>query len=120
MDRKELGDFGEKVTAYYLEKKGYTILKRNFRIKGGEIDIIAEKDGIIAFTEVKTRAPDPLVSGFEAVTAAKKKRIIRASEEYSARYPHDFQPRFDVVWVTVSGGKVTGFQYIENAFDASE
>ena len=120
MDRKELGDFGEKVTAYYLEKKGYSILKRNFRIKGGEIDIIAEKDGIIAFTEVKTRAPDPLVNGFEAVTAAKKKRIIRASEEYSVRYPHDFQPRFDVVWVTVSGGKVTDFQYIENAFDASE
>lgn len=119
MDRKELGDFGEKVTAYYLEKKGYKILKRNFRIKGGEIDIIAEKDGIIAFTEVKTRAPDPLTDGFEAVTAAKKKLIIKTSEAYSVRYPHELQPRFDVVWVTVSDGKVTGFRYIENAFDAS-
>lgn len=120
MDRKELGDFGEKVTAYYLEKKGYTILKRNFRVKGGEIDIIAAKDGIIAFTEVKTRAPDPLVNGFEAITAAKKRRIIRASEIYSRRFPHDFQPRFDAVWVTVSEGKVVGFQYIENAFDSSK
>lgn len=120
MDKKELGDFGEKVTAYYLEKKGYTILKRNFRIKGGEIDIIAEKDGIIAFTEVKTRAPDPLVNGFEAVTEAKKKRIIKASEIYLVRFPHDLQPRFDTVWITVSGGKVVGFRYIENAFDASE
>lgn len=119
MDRKELGNFGEDAVALYLERKGYTILKRNFRIKGGEIDIIAEKDGIIAFAEVKTRTPDPLVNGFEAVTAAKKKRIIRTAEVYSMRYPHDFQPRFDVVWVTVSDGKVTDLQYIENAFDAS-
>ena len=46
MDKKELGYFGEKVTAYYLEKKGYKILRRNFCVKGGEIDIIAEKDGV--------------------------------------------------------------------------
>ncbi|MBP1560816.1 MAG: YraN family protein [Oscillospiraceae bacterium] len=120
MDKKELGYFGEKVTAYYLEKKGYKILRRNFCVKGGEIDIIAEKDGIIAFVEVKTRAPDPLVNGFEAVTAAKKRLIVKTSEAYSYRFPHDLQPRFDVVCVTVSDKKVVGFQYIENAFDASK
>lgn len=119
MDRKQLGYFGEKVTAYYLTKKGYRILKRNFTVKGGEIDIIAEKDGIIAFVEVKTRTPDPMVNGFEAVTKSKRKLIIKTSEEYSYRFPHDFQPRFDVAWVTVSDGKVSDFQYIENAFDAS-
>lgn len=119
MDKKELGCFGEKVTAYFLEKKGYKILRRNFTVKGGEIDIIAEKDGIIAFVEVKTRTPDPLVNGFEAVTKSKKRLIIKASEEYSYWFPHDLQPRFDVVWVTVSGKKVVDFQYIENAFDAS-
>lgn len=120
MNRKELGYLGERTAAYYLEKKGYKILKRNFTVKGGEIDIIAEKDGIIVFAEVKTRAPDPLVNGFEAVTNSKKRLIIRASEEYSYRYPHDLQPRFDVVWVTISDGKIVGFQYIENAFDASK
>ena len=120
MDKKELGYFGEKVTAYYLEKKGYKILRRNFCVKGGEIDIIAEKDGIIAFVEVKTRAPEPLVNGFEAVTVSKQKLIIKASEEYSYRFPHDLQPRFDVVWVTVADRKVVGFRYIENAFDASK
>lgn len=120
MDKKELGYFGEKVTAYYLEKKGYKILKRNFCIKGGEIDIIAEKDGIIAFVEVKTRMPEPLVNGFEAVNQKKQRLIIKTSEEYLYRNPHDLQPRFDVVWVTVSDRKVVGFQYIENAFDASK
>lgn len=119
MDRQELGRFGENAAAYYLEKKGYRIVRRNYRVKGGELDIIAEKDGIIAFVEVKTRAPEPLVNGLEAVTAAKKKMMIRTSEEYSYRFPHDLQPRFDVVWVTVEDRKVVGFRYVENAFDAS-
>ena len=119
-DKKQIGDLGEDVAAYYLKKNGYNILKRNFRIKGGEIDIIAVKDGVIAFTEVKTRSPDPLVSGFEAVTPKKQKLIINASEQYSIRYPHNFQPRFDVALVTVSEGKIVGFSYVENAFDASK
>lgn len=120
MDKKELGYFGEKVVAYYLEKKGYRILRRNFCIKGGEIDVIAEKNGVIAFVEVKTRAPEPLVNGFEAVTSSKKRMMIKTSEEYSYRFPHNLQPRFDVVWVTVADGKIVGFRYIENAFDASK
>lgn len=119
MDRQELGQFGENAVTYYLEKKGYRIVRRNYRVKGGELDIIAEKDGVIAFVEVKTRTPEPLVNGLEAVTAAKKKMMIRTSEEYSYRFPHDLQPRFDVAWVTVADRKIVGFQYVENAFDAS-
>ncbi|MCM1329254.1 MAG: YraN family protein [Ruminococcus sp.] len=119
MDKKELGYFGENAAVWYLEKNGYRILRRNFTVRGGEIDIIAEKDGIIAFVEVKTRAPEPLVNGFEAVTKSKQRLIIKASEEYSYRFPHDLQPRFDVAWVTVTGRKVVDFRYIENAFDAS-
>lgn len=115
-----MGRFGENAVAYYLEKKGYKIRKRNFRVKGGEIDIIAEKDGIIAFVEVKTRMPEPLVNGLEAITAAKKKMMIRTSEAYSYRFPHDLQPRFDAVWVTVQDKKVVGFRYVENAFDGSK
>lgn len=120
MTAKELGEFGEKVAAYYLEKKGYKILKRNFRIKGGEIDIIAEKGDIIAFVEVKTRTPDFIESGFDAVTLRKKRLIIRASQVYSVKFPHDLQPRFDVVQIIANGRKIVGFNYIENAFDASD
>lgn len=120
MTKKEIGDFGERAVAYYMEKKGYKILSRNFRIKGGEIDIIAEKDGIIAFVEVKTRAPDYLSSGFEAVTKRKKQLIVRASEMYSLKFPHDLQPRFDVVQIISDGKKVIEFNYVENAFDASD
>lgn len=120
MTAKELGEFGEKVAAFYLEKKGYKILKRNFRVKGGEIDIIAEKDGIIAFVEVKTRTPDFIESGFDAVTLRKKRLIIRASQIYSVKFPHELQPRFDVVQIIADDRKIVGFNYIENAFDASD
>lgn len=120
MTAKELGEFGEKVAAFYLEKKEYKILKRNFRVKGGEIDIIAEKDGIIAFVEVKTRTPDFIESGFDAVTLRKKRLIIRASQIYSVKFPHKLQPRFDVVQIIADGRKIVGFNYIENAFDASD
>lgn len=119
MTRKELGDFGERVAALYLEKKGYKILCRNYRVKGGEIDIIAEKDGIIAFVEVKTRAPDYISGGFEAVTNRKKRLIIKTAEQYSFKHPHELQPRFDAVEIITDGKRVTGFNYVENAFDGS-
>ena len=119
MTGKELGAYGEKYTADYLVRNGYKILKCNFCVRGGEIDIIASKDDFIAFVEVKTRAPDYMVSGLEAVTK-RKRRLIKAAEQYSYKFPHDLQPRFDVAELIVRGNDVIGFDYIENAFDASD
>lgn len=121
MDKKEFGYLGEKIVALYLEKKGYKILNRNYCIKGGEIDIIASiNDEIIAFIEVKTRTPDFLNSGFDAVTKKKRKLIIKTSEMYTLKNPHNLQPRFDVAQIVIDGKKVVAFNYIENAFDASD
>ena len=57
MTTKSFGDQGEEVAAQYLEKHGCRILERQFRTKVGEIDIIAEEDGVLLFVEVKTRRP---------------------------------------------------------------
>ena len=54
-DKRLLGAFGEQRAALFLRENGYRILSANFRCEGGEIDVIAEKDGIICFVEVKTR-----------------------------------------------------------------
>ena len=120
MTAKELGAYGERFTAEYLVKNGYRILRQNFCIRGGEIDIIAEKGDYIAFVEVKTRTSDYMVGGFEAVNKRKRRLIIKTAEQYSLKFPHDLQPRFDIAEVIVDGLKIIGFDYIENAFDASD
>ena len=119
MSTRDTGNIGESLTAYYLERSGYKILRRNYTVKGGEIDIIAEKDGVIAFVEVKTRTPDYISGGFEAVTNRKKRLIVKTAEQYSLKHPHELQPRFDAVEIITDGKRVTGFNYVENAFDGS-
>lgn len=117
--RSETGRLGEELTAYYLKRSGYEILRRNFRIKGGEIDIIAEKDGIIAFVEVKTRDINALEQGAQAVRKQKRSLVIRAAQEYLCRYPQRLQPRFDISDVTVKDGRIVKFRYYDNAYCAN-
>ncbi len=119
MNKSDTGKFGESFVADYLAGKGYNIVARNFRIKGGEIDIIAENGSYMAFVEVKTRKPDSLVSGFEAVDRRKKGFIIRAASEYCRKNPTMLQPRFDVAQVVFDGSNVLDMDYIENAFDTT-
>lgn len=102
--------------AFYLEKSGYAILYRNFRIRGGEIDIIAKKDDVIAFVEVKTRGEGSYEYGAEAVTKRKRRLVVKTSLEYMSRFPCDLQPRYDVAEVTVRNGRVTKLKYFDNAF----
>ena len=119
MTKSETGKTGENAVCEYLMNQGYSISARNYRIKGGEIDIIAVKDGFVAFVEVKSRRPDSLVSGFEAVNERKKRLVIKTASDYCMKYPSDLQPRFDIAQVTVGNGRVLGIEYIENAYDAT-
>ena len=73
---------GEQATADFLVRNGYKILARNYTVRGGEIDIIAIKDGVLHFIEVKTRNGDQYGYPSESVTAAKQLRIKRAAEQY--------------------------------------
>lgn len=102
------GKAGEDAVCEYLKKQGSEIIMRNYRIKGGEIDIISEKDGCIAFTEVKTRKFGALTEGYEAVTKAKMRRIINASEQFIISNPRykDRKRRFDAAFVTVTTDKL--------------
>lgn len=122
MTNKEIGQNGEAVVAAWLQKHGYEIIKRNFCIRGGEIDIIALKDGVIAFVEVKTRIQGVIGSGIEAVTSAKKKLVIRSAMGFLTKYPQylESQPRFDVAEVIRDSDNKLRLRYIENAYDTSD
>ena len=76
----ELGKSGESLIADFLIKKGYEILARNWRIKGGEIDLIAlAPNGVIVFVEVKSRSSQAFGNPLEAITPEKQSRLIRLS-----------------------------------------
>lgn len=119
MNKRSIGNIGEESVCHYLIKRGYRIVARNYTIRGGEIDIIAEDGEFLAFVEVKSRKPDSMVSGFEAVNSRKKGLIIRTAADYCAKHPNQLQPRFDVAEVTVSRGRVMKIDYIKNAFDTT-
>jgi putative endonuclease len=72
------GRFGEKIAQNYLIKKGYAPLAQNYHIQGGELDLVLQKNGIIVFVEVKLRTGKNFGTGPEAVTASKKRKLIRA------------------------------------------
>lgn len=124
MDKKRKGDLGEDYVCAELIKRGHTIVCRNFRIAGGEVDIISRVDGFIVFTEVKTRRLGSMVSGLCAVTASKQRRIVKTADFYLCNiYPQDgtvpLQPRYDIAEVTITRGEaplVVGVQIYEDAF----
>ncbi|MBR1430935.1 MULTISPECIES: YraN family protein [Ruminococcus] len=119
MTKSEIGKLGEESVCAYLIERGYKITARNYRIKGGEIDIIAENGDYIAFVEVKSRKPDSMVSGFEAVNKRKRGLIIKTAADYCCKYPNMLQPRFDVAQVIIDAGKVLSIDYILNAYDTT-
>lgn len=85
--KKQAGDLGETIAVDYLIKHGFTILERNFRIRGGEIDIIAketEKTGedVLVFIEVKTRRSGAFGTPLESITPWKLRSLIKTAQFY--------------------------------------
>ena len=120
---KDANDFSSVGEIFaYLEKRGWKLLERNYRVKGGEIDIIAEKSDIIAFVEVKTRRLGTLVDGIDSIDTKKRQAIIRTADRYIEENPTDAGTiRFDVALVTITTEqvpRVIGLEYLEDAFDA--
>lgn len=79
---------GEDFAALYLAKRGFHLLVRNFRCKGGEIDLIATRAGELHFIEVKARADAGFGAPEESVTFHKQKRLWKAAQYYLAQNQH--------------------------------
>ena len=117
--RKNLGAHGEQAVVTYLQKHQFTILATNFRIHGGEVDIIAQHQNTIVFVEVKTRR-NPLIDPAEVITLSKQKKIIFAARMFLMQHAYDtdsFVCRFDVA--LVNAGEMPRISYIPNAFQAA-
>lgn len=119
MKSREIGNIGEQAVCDYICKNGYEIMKRNFTVKGGEIDIIAKKNDTVCFIEVKTRKHSALASGEYALTVAKRRHIIYAAERFLNTLSDVPKCRFDVAVVEMKNEKVIKLKYYVNAFDNS-
>ena len=117
--RRDLGDFGERVARAHLEAKGYRILATNFWVREGEVDIVAEGDGVVAFVEVKTRRGDAMGAAVEAIDARKAQRLLLAAEAFAQQHP-ELPPtrRIDLIAIDLdASGRVVSLQHIESAVE---
>lgn len=113
------GYIGEKAVLELLIQNGAVLLSKNYRVQGGEIDLIVAHDDKIRFVEVKTRKNSELDLGMEAVNKRKQRLIIRAAEIFCSKHVVDLQPSFDVALVCMDNDFVKDITYLENAFDLS-
>jgi putative endonuclease len=119
LDRITLGKSGENYACRELERRGYAILARRFRTRGGEIDIIARDGETLVFVEVKARRSCRYGEPLDAVTPLKRHRLLRIAAEYVLlKGVSNALCRFDIVSVLFGEGLRPRVEVVKNAFDA--
>jgi putative endonuclease len=107
---KQIGDAGEEIAVQHLVAHGLTVLARNFRVKGGEIDIVCRDGVTVVFVEVRKRARSGFGGAAYSITPAKQKRLILAARHWLARHG-DSACRFDCM--LIEGEKL---EWVRDAF----
>jgi len=115
-----LGEEGERIAEAWLVQRGWRILDRRFRSGHRDLDLVAERSGVVAFVEVKARRGQSFGHPVEAVNWRKQRELTRSAAVWIARFGGSKQLfRFDVVGVLMgeSGNRI---RHVENAFSAME
>jgi putative endonuclease len=116
--RRTLGDAGERAVARWYVAAGYDVLDRNWRCREGELDVVAGRDGLVVFCEVKTRRGTGFGLPAEAVTVAKQRRLRGLALRWLDAHPkaRGRSLRFDVASVLAERGREPVIDVIEAAF----
>lgn len=114
----DLGAWGEAVAARRLEAGGWTILERNLKWGRREIDLVARRDSLLVFVEVKTRSGDGFGGPQAAVTWKKRREIEAVARAYLTRArPGDVDVRFDVIAIVAGDARtVLSYSHIADAW----
>jgi len=110
----ELGKKGEQLAVDFLIGQGYQILERNYRFDKAEVDIIAQKENILAIIEVKTRSTSDYGNPQDFVKPKQIKNLVKAVDAYIILHDLDVDVRFDIVAITKSQGPFN----VEHLMDA--
>ena len=114
-DHNELGKKGEKLAIDFLIKNGYQILEKNYRYLKAEVDIIAQKENILAVVEVKTRSTDYFGDPQDFVNPKKIKLLLSAIDYYVIEKDLDVEVRFDIIAI-IHKNNNTKIEHLEDAF----
>lgn len=114
---KALGTKGEDLAVRFLQKKGYRIVKRNYKTPVGEIDIIARDGDTIVFIEVKTRTDISFGYPFEAVNNRKRQKLKNLALLYLKRQGKESPVRFDVLSIFCTDNGKKDIEHIKDAFE---
>jgi len=118
VDRSRLGSEAEGQCVAWLERAGYRICERNWLVREGELDIVAERDGYLCFVEVRMRTSAVFGDPSLTVTREKQRRVVRAALRYLQRKPAARRMiRFDVMTV-LGRGRAAVIEHMPGAFDA--
>ena len=114
-EHNELGKFGEEQAVEYLQQNGYEILETNWTFQKAEIDIITQKENILAIIEVKTRSSIEFGLPQDFVKPKKIQLLVKAVNEYVIANDLEVEVRFDIVAIYKEGNEFK-LEHIEDAF----
>lgn len=119
LTKRQLGTLGEDLAELYLKQRGYHVLERNLRNRGGEADIVARQGRCVVMVEVKTRLADSMdddVMPEIAVDKRKQERYRRIALEYLVENPDESLVRFDVIAIKVRAAGDATLRHLSGAF----
>ena len=111
----DLGKEGELMASDYLVSKGYTIRAKNYRFQKAEVDILAQKGGVLAAIEVKTRSTLNFGTPQDFVKPQQIKNLVKVVDAYIQEFDLDLEVRFDIVAIIKSASGVS-IKHLEDAF----
>jgi putative endonuclease len=113
----QTGNYGERVAAAFLSRRGYRVLTRNYKTIRGEIDLVCRHGDVLVFVEVKTRADVEWTLPSEAIDARKEEALRAAARRYLELLDRDdITYRFDAVEVRLKEGEIPVCTLIPNLF----
>jgi putative endonuclease len=116
MNNKEKGNRGEALAREWLQQQGFRILATNWRHGRAEVDVIACRQELLVFVEVKMRTGMAFGYPEEAVSTAKLNLLKQAAEAYQYQHPQWRYIRFDVLAITLLPGQPPAYFYIEDVY----
>ena len=111
----KVGKLGESIAKEYLQKNGYKIIEQNYRTKYAEIDLVAVKENVLVFVEVRTKTGELLGTPEESINRRKRAKLVRNAASYMARKRNRQAYRIDAVCVVLNkDSTVSRIDHYEN------